>query len=151
MSDAQATGGGSQDRGAGGAGHQGAEMEVDVVSAERRLYTGRATAVFARSVEGQIGILPGHQPVLLQLDPAPLAVDTPDGRQVFGVHGGFLEYRGERLTVLADGADRADEIDVSSAEEDVRVAREQVAESDDGEGARRRLQIAEMRLELAQG
>ena len=122
------------------------------MSAERRLYRGQSTGVYARSVEGQIGVLPGHQPVLLELDPAPVAIETDSGREVFGVHGGFLEYRGERLTILADGADRAGEIDRAAAEADVRQAREDVASSEgDNERARRRLRVAEMRLELAGG
>lgn len=142
MSDAQSA--------SGAPGPGGGEVEVDLVSAERRLFRGASTGVYARSVEGQIGILPGHQPLLIQLEPAPLAIDTPEGREVFGVHGGFLEYRGERLTILADGADHADEIDVSEAEEQVRLARERHAESDDTEQTRRQLRIATMRLELAQ-
>lgn len=143
MSDAR-TAGGAQDTASGAS-----RFQVDLVSAERRLFQGTATAVYARSVEGQIGILPGHQPVLLELDPAPLAIDTPEGREVFGVHGGFLEYRGGRLTILADGADHADELDAAQAEEQLRAARERHAEGDAEEFTRRELRIAEMRLELA--
>lgn len=127
-------------------------MEVDLVSAERRLYQGQSTGVYARSVEGQIGVLPGHQPVLLELSPAPLVIETDSGREVFGVHGGFLEYRGERLTILADGADRPDEIDRRAAEADVRRAREELARGDeDSDRVQRQLAIAQMQVELAGG
>lgn len=126
-------------------------MEVELVSAERRLFRGESTGVYARSVEGQIGVLPGHQPVLLELGPAPLAIDTEGGREVFGVHGGFLEYRGERLTILADGADRPDEVDRSTAQREVDRAREESSGAEESERARRRLAIAEMRLDLVSG
>lgn len=128
-----------------------ATMEVDLVSAERRLFRGESTGVYARSVEGQIGVLPGHQPVLLELGPAPLAIETEGGREVFGVHGGFLEYRGERLTILADGADRADEIDQSAAQRELDRAREELSGAENAERAQRRLAIARMRVELVGG
>lgn len=131
-------------------------MEVDLVSAEQRLFRGEASAVFARSVEGEIGILPGHVPVLLELAPAPLAVQTEGGREVFAVHGGFLEYRGDRLTVLADGADRPSEIDASAAASDAQRFRDELdaarADGDDADRVRRlrrRVAVAEMRERVA--
>lgn len=85
-----------------------ATMQVDVVSAEAQLYSGEADAVYARSVEGEIGILPGHQPILIALGDAPVRVQTVEGRQVtISVHHGFLEFSGNHLTVLADAAEVA--------------------------------------------
>ena len=130
----------------------GAGMQVDLVSAERRLFDGEATAVYARSVEGQIGILAHHEPILLELAPAPLVVETGGRREVFGVHGGFLEYRGDRLTILADGADRPGEIDRSQAQRDLDEARRQLergGEDHEIEHVRRDLAVAQMRLSLA--
>lgn len=90
-----------------------ASIDVQVVSPEASLFAGDATEVYARSLEGEIGILPGHQPVLLYLAPAPLRVKTADGREhVFAVRSGFLEYSEGRLTVLADDAQ-----EVASADE----------------------------------
>jgi F-type H+-transporting ATPase subunit epsilon len=123
-------------------------MDVDLVSAERRLYSGESSAVFARSVEGQIGILPGHQPLLLALDPAPLAIETDEGRKVFAVHGGFLEYRDGHLTILADGADLPDEIDRGSIDSDIQQAEQELAESEDNPRASRKLAIAKMRQRM---
>jgi F-type H+-transporting ATPase subunit epsilon len=124
-------------------------MEVDLVSAERRLYRGDSTGVYARSVEGQIGVLPGHQPVLLELAPAPLAIDTPEGREIFAVHGGLLEYRGNRLTILADGAEKVGEVDRAAAEHELEQAREAMSDDEPGDRARRRLAVAQMRVDFA--
>lgn len=128
----------------------GTSMEVDLVSAERRLFRGESTGVYARSVEGQIGVLPNHEPILLELAPAPLVIEADGGREVFGVHGGFLEYRGERLTVLADGADRPGEVDRGAAQREADAARERIERDEDPEGARRDLAVAEMRVAFAE-
>lgn len=82
-----------------------ATMQVDVVAPDRGLFSGEASEVYARSQDGELGILPGHQPALLALAPgAPVRVRTADGREEsFALTGGFLEFRDNRLTVLADG------------------------------------------------
>lgn len=83
-----------------------ADMQVDVVSAEERLYSGRATMVTARSTEGELGIQPGHQPLLIALADAPVRVTTTDGSKVtVDVHHGFLEFADNQCTVLADAAE----------------------------------------------
>ena len=83
-----------------------ATMEVSVVSAEALLYEGAATEVYARSTEGEIGILPGHQPALLALADASVRVKTTDrGEVTVRVRSGFLEFRDNHLTVLADEAE----------------------------------------------
>lgn len=81
-------------------------MQVDVVSAEAQLFSGEATEVYARSTEGEIGILPGHQPVLLLLEAAPVRVKTTGGQeQAFDIGGGFLEFRENHLIVLAEAVE----------------------------------------------
>jgi F-type H+-transporting ATPase subunit epsilon len=82
-----------------------ATMQVDVVAPDRSLFSGEASGVYARSQDGEIGILPGHQPALLALAAgAPVRVKTLDGgEERFDLSGGFLEFRDNRLTVLADG------------------------------------------------
>jgi F-type H+-transporting ATPase subunit epsilon len=85
-----------------------ATMMVDVVSAEAQLYSGEANAVYGRSMEGEFGILPGHMPILVALGDAPVRVQTVEGREVrIDVHHGFLEFRDNHLTVLADAAEVA--------------------------------------------
>ena len=98
-----------------------ASFQVDVVSAETELLSTQAEAVYARSLEGEIGILPGHQPCLLALDIAPLKVVRVDGdTERIAVHNGFLFYRDNRLVVLADVAEVASMIDTQRAEQRVR-------------------------------
>ena len=81
-----------------------ATMEVRVVSPKEQLFAGEASEVYARALEeGELGILPGHQPVVIALAPAQVRVKTADGREErFEVSGGFLEYSGNHLTVLVN-------------------------------------------------
>ncbi len=79
-------------------------MQVDVVSPDEQLFSGEADAVYARSEDGEIGILPGHQPALLALRAgSPVRIQHAGSEESFTVTGGFLEFRDNRLTVLADG------------------------------------------------
>lgn len=94
-----------------------ATMHVEVVSAERSLLSADATEVYARSLDGEIGILPGHQPALLALDIAPVKVKLADGgEEQVAVHNGFLFFRNNQLVILADIAEMAGQIDVRRAE-----------------------------------
>jgi F-type H+-transporting ATPase subunit epsilon len=126
-----------------------AEMQVHVVSATSELFRGEASAVYARSTEGEIGILPGHQPVLLALEISPVRVESGGESTTWAVHQGFLEYRDDTLTVLADVAERPEEIDFERA----RAARDRAQQHlDDPEyegNARAELRRAEIRLLLA--
>ena len=127
-----------------------AEMQVHIVSATRELYRGTASAVYARSTEGEIGILPGHQPVLLALDISPVTVHEAEGERVtWAVHRGFLEYRDERLTVLADTAERPEDIDVERARSALERARQHLDDPEYDGNARAELRRAEVRLLLA--
>jgi F-type H+-transporting ATPase subunit epsilon len=94
-----------------------AEMSVELVAVERRIWSGKATVVFARTTVGEIGVLPGHEPTLAQLEETALVrVDSTDGTTTtLAVHGGFLSITPENVTVLAEYAELADEIDVSRA------------------------------------
>jgi F-type H+-transporting ATPase subunit epsilon len=126
-----------------------AVMQVDVVTPERELFSGEATEVYARSLEGELGILPGHQPTLLALEVAPVRVKTSDGREVaVAVHGGFLEFRENHLTVLADGAELPEDIDPARAEAARRRAEEHLAREEDA-GVRAALARADLRLSLS--
>lgn len=123
-----------------------ATMHVEVVSAEKRLFSGEATEVYARSLDGEIGILPGHQPALLALDIAPVKVKLADGGvERVAVHNGFLYFRGGQLVILADIAEVAGDIDARRAE-----ARKQELDSqDDDEAARASRRKQELRLDVA--
>jgi len=84
-------------------------MTVELVSVERELWSGKASFVFARTTVGEIGVLPGHEPTLAQLEEAGIVrIDGTDGSSTTAaVHGGFLHITPEGVTVLAEFAERA--------------------------------------------
>ncbi|MFJ1760911.1 F0F1 ATP synthase subunit epsilon [Amycolatopsis sp. NPDC088138] len=94
-----------------------AEMSVELVAVERRLWSGTATFVVAQTTEGEIGIMAGHEPVLGQLvEGGVVKVTTTEGESVFAaVHGGFLSVTGTGVSILAESAELSDEIDVEAA------------------------------------
>lgn len=97
-----------------------AEMQVDLVAVERKVWSGTAEFVFARTSVGEIGILPHHEPLIAQLtDAGMVRIDPSDGESVrAAVFGGFLSMDGEKLTILAEEAELGDEIDVSAAQQE---------------------------------
>ncbi|WP_346281960.1 F0F1 ATP synthase subunit epsilon [Pseudonocardia sp.] len=92
-------------------------MTVELVAVERRIWSGEANFVLARTTVGEIGVLPGHEPTLAQLEEAGVVrIDGTDGTSTtLAVHGGFLSITPESVTVLAEFAETAEEIDVSRA------------------------------------
>lgn len=94
-----------------------AEMYVELVAVEREIWSGQATSIVARTTEGDIGILPGHAPLLAQLKEGFGAKIThPDGSETgVAIHGGFLSVTKSKVSILAEDAQLADEIDVNTA------------------------------------
>lgn len=94
-----------------------ADMHVELVAVERRLWSGEASFVRARTTVGDIGVLPGHEPTLAQMEEAGVVrIDGTDGTSLtVAVHGGFLSITPEGVTILAEFAELSDEIDVSRA------------------------------------
>jgi len=91
-------------------------IQVDIVSAEGEIFSGPATMVFAPASQGELGITPRHAPLLSLLKPGEVRVQTPEGdEQVFFVGGGALEVQPHHVTVLADTALRARDIDEAAA------------------------------------
>jgi F-type H+-transporting ATPase subunit epsilon len=91
-------------------------IHVDIVSAEGEIFSGPAAMVFAPASEGDIGIAPRHAPLLTLLKPGEVRVQTPDGAEHhFFVGGGALEVQPTKVTVLADTAMRARDIDEAAA------------------------------------
>ena len=91
-------------------------MQCDIVSAEREIFSGRVTMVIATGSIGELGILPGHAPLLTGIEPGPVTLRLEDGEEdVFFASGGFLEVQPGIVTVLADTALRADDIDEAAA------------------------------------
>ena len=91
-----------------------ATFTVDVVSAERKLFSGEATALNCTTTEGSMGILPGHQPLLAALADEGASIELTDGtREHVAVHRGYVYYSGgDTAVILADLAELANEIDV---------------------------------------
>ena len=91
-------------------------MQVELVSPERVLYSGEATIVVCRPADGDAAFLPGHAPFLGLLGIGPVTIRTPDGTEVrAAVHGGFVEVRNNRVTILSDVAELSTDIDVARA------------------------------------
>ncbi len=91
-------------------------IHVDIVSAEGEIFSGEAAMVFAPASEGEIGVAPRHAPLLSMLKPGEVRVQTPDGQQhFFFVGGGAIEVQPAKVTVLADTALRAKDIDEAAA------------------------------------
>jgi F-type H+-transporting ATPase subunit epsilon len=91
-------------------------INVDIVSAEGEIFSGPAAMVFVPAVQGEIGIAPRHAPLLTTLKAGEVRVQTPDGEEHgFYVGGGALEIQPQRVTVLADTALRARDLDEAAA------------------------------------
>jgi F-type H+-transporting ATPase subunit epsilon len=108
-----------------------AEMNVELVSVERQVWSGPATQVIVRTVDGDIGVLPGHAPLLAQLKEGFSArIQEPGGNEIsVALHGGFLSVTKDRVSILAEDAQLSGEIDVASA----RAAYEDARRHADGE------------------
>jgi len=102
-------------------------FHVDIVSAEREIFSGNAEMVFAPAEMGELGITPRHAPLLTRLKPGTVRVKSGDEESVFYVSGGILEIQPHMVTVLSDTAQRAADIDEAAAQEAVRKAQEALA------------------------
>jgi F-type H+-transporting ATPase subunit epsilon len=124
------------------------KLDVHVVTPERELWTGEADMIVAQTVEGQLGVLPGHAPLLAQLDIGPLRVKS-DGDEIRAVlDGGFLHVQSDRVIVLAEHAEMEGEIDVERERSRREELERRVREGD--ADARAELHKAIARLDLAE-
>ena len=126
-----------------------ATMQVELVSAERRLWSGEAEMVVARTTEGEIGILPGHAPVLGELPAGVLRIiKGPEDEVVAAITGGFLSVSASGVSVLADIAELGPDIELERAQGAYDRAAATLAHDDD-EPARQALARAKARLQAA--
>ncbi len=89
-----------------------ASIQVDIVSAEQAIFSGEAKMVFAPALLGELGIAPGHTPLVTQLAPGEVRIKQADGGEKgFYVSGGMLEVQPKVVTVLSDTAMRAEDLD----------------------------------------
>jgi F-type H+-transporting ATPase subunit epsilon len=91
-------------------------VRLDIVTAERVVYSEEVDIVVAPGVLGQLGILPHHAPLMTTLEPGELKVRRGGEEYSLAISGGFLEVRPDRIIILADAAERAEEIDIARAE-----------------------------------
>jgi F-type H+-transporting ATPase subunit epsilon len=113
------------------------KIRLDIVTAERAVYSEEVDLVVAPGVEGQLGILPHHAPLVTMLGVGELRVKNGDEEFFLAISGGFLEVRPDRVIVLADAAERAEEIDIARAEEAKRRAEEELHRHPSGMDAAR--------------
>ncbi len=103
-------------------------IRLDIVTAERMVYSEDVDVVIAPGVQGQLGILPHHTPLMTTLQAGELRARRGKEEVSLAISGGFLEVRPDRVIVLADAAERADEIDLARAKEAKRRAEQRLAE-----------------------
>ena len=121
-----------------------ATIKVEIVSAEKQLFSGESNMVVVPGVEGEIGVMPGHAPLLTGLRPGVLKLVRDGDEELFYVAGGLLEVQPDKVTVLADVAERSSEID----EERAMKAREEAEAMLQSGGAD--IDYAKVQAELAQ-
>jgi F-type H+-transporting ATPase subunit epsilon len=118
-----------------------ATLQVELVAVERMIWSGEASMVIARTTEGELGVLPGHAPLLGELAPGGVVRIRPESGEelVVAAHGGFLSVTEKGVSILAETAEIASEIDVERAREALRRA-EADGDDPDAQAAARRAQ-----------
>ena len=125
-------------------------VHCDIVSAEEEIYSGLVEMLIAAGSEGDVGISYGHAPLLTALQPGPIRIIKQDGsEEVYYVSGGFLEVQPHVVTVLADTALRAGDMDEAAAIEAKNAAEQALAnQSGDFDYSRAAVQLAEAAAQL---
>ena len=103
-------------------------FHLEIVTPEKRVYAEDVDMVVVPGAEGQLGILPHHAPLMTMLQPGEIKIHKASEDSFLCVTGGFLEVRQDRVIILADSCERAEEIDISRAEEARKRAEEVMAE-----------------------
>jgi F-type H+-transporting ATPase subunit epsilon len=129
------------------------KLGFEIITAERVVYSDEVDVVVAPGIEGQLAILPNHAPLMTMLQPGELTVRKEGEEDSIFVSGGFLEVQGNKVTVLADTAERAEEIDTTRAEEArLRAAQRMTLPPSEADHARAQAAMLRslMRLKVAQ-
>lgn len=130
---------------------------LEVVTPERVMVSEQVTNTIAPGTEGQLGILTGHAPLMTELSPGEVTANFGDGRTTahIVISGGFMEVTPNRTTILADSAERADEIDFTRAEADLAAARQMLSDAEAGSSqaavAKLAVAHAETRVRVSRG
>ena len=124
-------------------------MHLEIITAEQQVYSDDVDLVVAPGIDGQLGILPHHAPLMTALQPGELLIRQNGEETFLVVTGGFMEVLGNKVTILADAAERSEEIDEQRAQQAMEAARERLEhrEADiELEQALHSLRRAEVRL-----
>jgi F-type H+-transporting ATPase subunit epsilon len=126
-------------------------LDVELVSPERILFSGQASFVRVRTVGGgELAFLTGHAPFIGALDICAVKIITDSGpEQLVAVHGGFVEVSDDRVTILSDVAELAEDLDVRRAEQSREQAESSLRTDPDDEEAQAALKRAQIRIEVA--
>ena len=128
-----------------------APMQLEIITAERVLFEGDVDGLVAPGSEGELGILPHHAALMTMLQPGELRYRIGGEETFLTVTGGYMEVANDRVTVLADAAERVEEIDETRAQEAVQRAQERIAhrtEDMDLERALHSLRNAQIRVSV---
>jgi F-type H+-transporting ATPase subunit epsilon len=99
-------------------------FKLEIVTAERMVFSDEVSALIAWGLEGQLAILPHHAPLMTMLQPGDLMIRKDKEEEYLVISGGFLEVRPDKVVILADACERVDEIDITRAEEAKKRAQE---------------------------
>jgi F-type H+-transporting ATPase subunit epsilon len=125
-------------------------LHVELVAADHTVWSGEASIVIARTTEGELGVLPGHEPTLGLLDAGTVTIRTPEGEHlVAAVDAGFFSVADDRVSILSDHAEMSDQIDVERARADLERA-ESGGGDEDEEDRARAARAAQARLAAAE-
>ncbi|OEU85707.1 ATP synthase subunit epsilon [Streptomyces abyssalis] len=117
-----------------------AELHVELVAADRKVWSGEASLVVARTTSGDIGVMPGHQPLLGVLEPGAVVIrtagETGEGTVSAAVHGGFITFSEDKLSLVAEIAELSEDIDTDRAQRALDRAK-----SEADEAAERRAEV----------
>ena len=105
-------------------------IKINIVSSSEEIYSGEATMVFATGSLGELGIAPGHTPLLTGLAPGPVRVQNGNEEEAFFCSGGLLEVQPDLVTVLSDTAESADSLDEAEAIKAKETAEQNLADKD---------------------
>ena len=126
-------------------------MKVEIVSAEQEIFSGIAQMVYAPATEGEIGVAPGHAPLLSLLGPGEVRVKISDEEEAaFYISGGMIEVQPQMVTVLSDTAARAEDLDEAAVQEAREAAEKMLQETGGGalDYAKARAQLAETAAQI---
>lgn len=125
-------------------------INVEIVSAEESIFSGAAQMVYAPALMGEIGIAPKHTPLISPLKPGEVRLDTGDGEEFFFISGGIIEVQPHIVTVLADTAIRANDLDEAAALEAKKRAEAAIGDQkSDVDVATARAELAEAAAQIA--